>query len=129
MALQVHSTPFVISPPDDLLTAHPQLRHMSQNIAQRYADTKLVTDEQLALLGGALWKALEIDARFTRARDEAGMGVLPIVVESDDAAVQQLPWETLHHPALSFLGKRPEFTLCRGCSSRPPSAPIDKGPL
>jgi archaellum biogenesis ATPase FlaH len=60
-----------------------------------------------------LWQALDVDEAFAQVRQRAGSRILPLIIESDQAAVHQLPWETLYHPDHGFLGKTPGFTLAR----------------
>lgn len=66
---------------------------------------------------------LDADADLARARVAAGLQVLPILIESSEPMVLQLPWETLHHPELGFLGRDPAFALSRRLDLPPPSAP------
>jgi len=101
---------------------------MAARLALRYVHRELVTDEMLQAMGAALWRAL--DADLERARAAAGLGVLPILIESDQPAVLQLPWETLHHPELGFLGRDPAFALSRRLGPASDTAPIlEQGPL
>jgi len=60
---------------------------MAVGLALRYAHQELVTDEQLQAMGAALWRALDADAALERARAAAGLGVLPLVIESSEPAV------------------------------------------
>ena len=132
MPRNIHSQPFVIHPPDDLLRRYPDLRRMSSALAGLYAERRVVvTDEHLQAMGSALWRVLDASAQndFDAARADAGAAILPIVIESAVAEVQALPWETLHHPTLGFLGKHPAFTLTRRIAARAPQAKPAKGPL
>jgi hypothetical protein len=44
--------------------------------------------------------------------------------------VLQLPWETLHHPELGFLGRDPAFALSRRPVPPPDGTPVpERGPL
>ena len=52
-----------------------------------------------------------------------------MVIHSDPADVQALPWETLFHPAYGFIGKNPDFTLTRRSSSQEAAGGLDQGPL
>ena len=53
-----------------------------------------------------------------------------LVIESDDPAVLQLPWETLCHPEFGFLGRHVAFTLSRAIPSKGVWLPsVEKGPL
>jgi hypothetical protein len=105
--------PFKISIDDDLLQKYPHIRRMSSDLALRYAHHYLVTDEDLQVVGSALWRALDCHDVFAKACNEAGMRILPVIIASDSAAIQQLPWETLHHPDQGFIGKSPGFALSR----------------
>ena len=78
-----------------------------------YASEQIVGEKQLMQIGRQLWQVLDIAESFDLARRQAGMRILPLIIESDQAAVQQLPWETLYHPEHGFLGKAPGFTLAR----------------
>ncbi|GAB4163155.1 MAG: hypothetical protein Fur0021_38020 [Candidatus Promineifilaceae bacterium] len=114
---------------------YPQLKHASAALAWQYAFHELVSDEALQAMGTLLWAALMTDdpglaPAFAAARQAAGAAILPIVIESADAAVQQLPWETLYHPDHAFLGKSPAFTLLRRIPPQPPQLPpLETGPL
>ncbi len=132
MPRNIYPQPFVIHPPDDLVRQYPDLRRMSQQLASLYAERQVVVaDEHLQAMGGALWRALGERAQsdFDAARANAGAVILPIVIQSAAADVQALPWETLHHPTLGFLGKHPAFTLTRRITTRAPQTKLDKGPL
>ncbi|MBP6472801.1 MAG: tetratricopeptide repeat protein, partial [Chloroflexi bacterium] len=135
MPATASKTPFVIRPRIDLLTQHPQLGHASANLALKYAFHYVVTDDELQAIGQGLWAALqaadpELEAAFDRARQQAGTAVLPLVIDSDQAAIQRLPWETLYHPTHGFLGKSPAFTLLRQVAAAPSEPPIlQSGPL
>lgn len=130
MPYTVCQTPFIIHPAADLLQRHPELRHAGNDLALKYAHHELVTEEQLQAIGVRLWQVLQLDDAFAEARNNAGQQVLPIVIESDDPAVQQLPWEALHHPELGFLGRAEAFTLLRRipCGSAS-GLPVQTGPL
>ena len=96
-----------------------------------YADReKVVTDEALQTIGSALWQALDIGAALAEAKQQAGQLTLPLIIESDDPAILQLPWETLYHPKYGFLAREPGFTLLRTIPSlRTHLPPVEKGPL
>ena len=131
MPRHIHSKPFVIQPPADLVQAHPELKRMASQFASLYADGKLVTDEHLQRVGSALWGALNLPpAEFDVARSEAGAAILSVIIESSAAQVQALPWETLAHPSLGFIGKNPAFTLTRQLATAAAfTGPLAKGPL
>lgn len=121
---------FIIRPSADLLKIHPELRHISHALALQYAfQEKVVTDKELENIGSRLWQAIGMTAGFNEARLQAGTAPLDIIIESDSPAIQQLPWETLHHPELGFLGRHENFTLSRRLSAAPTTAPLRKEPL
>ena len=130
MTRRVYPTPFVLRPPDDLPATWPHLARAAAELAHIYAKhDRVVSDEALAAIGGALWSALAaadptLPERFDAARAAAGTFVLPLVVESGTATVQLLPWEALAHPTHGFLGRAPGFTLSR----RLPGPAPDHGP-
>ncbi len=67
---------------------------------------------------------------FETAKTNAGTAILPVVIESNVANVQALPWETLYHPELGFIGKNTGFTLSRRIrNTQSVSANLEKGPL
>ena len=89
-----------------------------------------VSETQLQAIGAQFWAALDLDGTFATARQAAGSRIFPLIVASDQAEVQQLPWETLYHPQRGFLGKAPGFTLARRLpqvNALPPE--LQPGPL
>jgi len=135
MPRHIHPTPFIIHPSADLVHNQPDLRRLAGQLAGLYADRKVVTEEHLQIMGRRLWAALNVESEFGAAHQAAGAAILPVVIESDAADVQALPWETLFHPTHGFVGKNPAFTLTRQLSARQLSVkrdvalPLDKGPL
>ncbi|MES9905399.1 MAG: CHAT domain-containing protein, partial [Sedimenticola sp.] len=130
MAKNILQEAYTIVPPIDLLESYPDLKHAANDLALRYAHNELVVEQQLQVIGDRLWQTLDCDEAFATAHRSAGLAVLPIIIESDDPAIQQLPWETLHHPQHGFLGCNPTFTLSRRIpSSTGAAAPVEKGPL
>lgn len=130
MPLRVSPTPFVIHPPVDLIKRHPTMIRAARQLTQSYAFRELVTDDMLRSVGSALWESLQVADEFEEARKKAGLQILPLVVNSDIAEVQQLPWEILHHPQLSFLGRHEGFTLSRNLGRQPVQLPEPQtGPL
>ncbi|MCG2788315.1 MAG: tetratricopeptide repeat protein [Anaerolineae bacterium] len=128
MPRHIHPQPFVIHP--QIEADLPTLLRLGSQLSGLYADRKLVDEQHLKAVGGALWQALGVDSDFAAARQAAVADILPIIIESDSAAVQALPWETIHHPELGFLGLHQAFTLARRTGpARAASAPADKGPL
>lgn len=130
MPANVNETPFIIRPAADLLQRYPALKHAADRLAHKYAFKELVSDDDLKQMGGLLWQALDQATAFEQARQASGLALLPVIIESDEPAVQQLPWETLYHPEHGFLGQAPGFTLSRRASA-PAAAPppLEPGPL
>lgn len=130
MAMTVAEHALVIRPPADLIQDQPGLRRIATDLALRYAHRELVTDHMLRAMGAGLWRALDAAEELERARASAGLAVLPVVIESSQPAVLQLPWETLHHPELGFLGRDPAFALSRRLAPPPDEAPVpERSPL
>ena len=107
------TAPFIIKPAPDLLKIHPELENLSQQLSLAYASNKLVTDQQLQQLGSSLWSALNYQEQLAQAKQQAGMNVLPLIILSEDAKIQQLPWEILYHPEYHFLARNPAVTTTR----------------
>lgn len=130
MPRDVHPIPFVIHPSDEL-GKNIDLKNLSRNLATKYADGHVVTDDDLQIMGRNLWNVLSADAQsaFEVARKGAGEKILPVVIHSDTADVQALPWETLFHPTYGFIGKNPDFTLTRRGSAQEATGGLDQGPL
>jgi tetratricopeptide (TPR) repeat protein len=130
MPKHIHPTPFIIQPPADLVEKLPQLKHMSAQLADMYASGIAVSEAHLQAMGRALWSALDVEEAFDAACKAAGAEILSVIVESEAAAVQALPWETLFHPTHEFIGKNPAFTFSRQFSGGgEASTPLEKGPL
>lgn len=136
MPTQVAKDAFVIRPPADLFQAHPELKRLAADLALSYVHRELVDDERLRRIGEALWCAAgapdALDRQLDDALHAAGLAVLPIVIETVEPALLQLPWETLHHPRHGFLARELRFTLSRRTAAPPPpppSAPAEPGPL
>ena len=124
---QVCNRPFVIQPPAELPQQSPHIKREAHALALSFAHQELVTDERLQQIGVSLWRVLGegIHVAFAQACQYAGNKVLPIIIESAAAAIQNLPWELLHHPEHGFLGREPRFSLSR----RIPSGDIEPEPL
>lgn len=131
MPSNVHPTPFIIRPSHEF-AKNIDLRNLSRSLVTKYADRHVVTDDDLQIMGRNLWNGLSADAQnaFEAARKEAGEKTLPVVIRSDSADVQALPWETLFYPTYGFIGKNPDLTLTRQLSAgRETASQLDKGPL
>nr|VFJ60318.1 MAG: Tetratricopeptide (TPR) repeat [Candidatus Kentron sp. FW] len=131
--------PFLIAPPADLPTTHPHLARLANDLSLKYTHHQVVTDGDLETVGSALWHAIDqrmaLEEPFAAALQRAGQKVLPIIVQTDQPALQTLPWEALHHPRHGFLGRSKTFTVSRrvlGARSirpQPPTEPPPKGPI
>lgn len=51
--------------------------------------------------GEALWQSLDLHTEFEQVQRRADGRMISIIAESDEAAILQLPWETLCHPGHS----------------------------
>ena len=125
-------TPFIIKPQEDFLAQNPVLAEIAARLVQTYESRAIPVDEtQLKAVGTSLWQALQMGDALDRAKGQAGQQVLPVIIESDDAAVQALPWETLYHPDRGiFLGRDSGFALSRRSADAQPDLPEpEKGPL
>lgn len=134
MPTQVARDAFVIRPPAGLLQAHPELKRLAADLALSYVYHEQVDDDRLRQIGTALWQASgdpdTLDRQLEDALLAAGLAVLPIVIETADPGLLQLPWETLHHPRHGFLAREPRFALSRRTAApSPPAAPAEPGPL
>jgi tetratricopeptide (TPR) repeat protein len=130
MPRDVHPIPFVIHPSDELGN-NIDLKTLSRDLATKYADGHVVTDDDLQIMGRNLWNELSADIQvaFEAARKEAWEKILPVMIHSDAADVQALPWETLFHPTYGFIGKNPDFTLTRRSSAQEATGGLDQDPL
>ncbi|MGH8476606.1 MAG: tetratricopeptide repeat protein [Methylococcales bacterium] len=130
MPSHIHTESFTIQPRPDFLQAQPEIRRMNAELADCYAHNELVTDDRLRAVGAALWQALNLASAFDALYRQAGRGILPIVIESEDPAILRLPWEALYHPLKGFLGLSEKFTLSRRIPGIPAdNSPIEPGPL
>ncbi|MBE7535016.1 MAG: CHAT domain-containing protein [Anaerolineales bacterium] len=120
----VHAVPFIIHPADDSIERQPALRHASARLANYYVDKRPIAEAELQAMGAALWQSLPADTgeRFEAAIKAAGASILPVVIESRVPTVQNLPWETLYHPARGFLARNPSFAFSRRIE--PPTAKL-----
>ena len=98
-----HQQTLVISPSPDQLAP---LLCMAPQLAQQFAVNQ-VTENDLKMIGLALWQAINVET------EEEELTPLTLIIDSDNATVQSLPWECLYHPKLGFLGKHPNYTLSR----------------
>ena len=131
MPRNVHPTPFIIRPSDEF-AKNLDLRNLSRNLATKYADGYVVTDDDLQIMGRMLWNALVVQDEFDSAQKAAGDAILSVIIESDRPEVQAYPWETLYHPMHKFIGRNPAFTLTRRIAEGKPAQAtlaLDKGPL
>jgi hypothetical protein len=98
-----HPTPFIISPPPNLLITYPHLQSLVQELSQYYSKNSM-TEEHLKTIGLALWEVLGIDTTLPSKN---------LMIKCHGNAVDNLPWECLYHPKLGFLAKRLDYTLSR----------------
>lgn len=109
------AAPFEMLIAAEFLTQAPHLVTQAKDLEQAFATRALVDDKRLQSMGEALWQALDSSqqAELKARKQLAGLQVVPIIIESNDAAVMQLPWETLYHPEFGFLGRNPAFSVSR----------------
>ena len=105
--------PFVITPADDLLEKHPQVKSLLAQVATAHNQDQLVPAQALQKIGELLWQALDIESEFTQKLKAAKTNILPIVIATDNPTIAKLPWETLYHPKHKHLGTAKRFTLSR----------------
>jgi len=124
-------TPLRLTPDSPKLLANTELLRLSAELSEIYASKdKLVTDGALQVIGKMLWQSLDAGSAFEEALRSSGQGVLPLIIESNEPVVHQLPWETLYHPECKFLGRHEGFTLTRSISSNGTwLPPVETGPL
>ena len=129
MPRNIHPDPFIVRPPDEIIQSI-DLRNLNRSLANKYADGHVVTDDDLQIMGLNLWMSLGVQESFDSALKDSQGAILPIIIESDKAEVQALPWETLYHPVYGFIGKNSDFTLTRRIvGEKPAQENLDKGPL
>ncbi|NTV66733.1 MAG: tetratricopeptide repeat protein [Chlorobaculum sp.] len=123
--------PLRLTPDGAQLLANRELLRLSKELSEVYASKeKLVIDEFLQVIGAMLWNSLDAEEAMRQAKRNAGQGVLPVIIESDESAVHQLPWETLCHPEFGFIGRHEGFTLSRSIPSNGAwLPPVEAGPL
>ncbi len=107
------ATPFIITPQAEMLHTQPHIKVMADNISAAYAKHLLVEEKHLQAMGQALWDAIALGNSLETAKQASGQQVLPIIIETTDATLLTLPWETLYHPRYGFIGREPGFALSR----------------
>ena len=98
--------PLIISPTCESISdseLHKQIQQLSRNFRIQAVD-----ENDLKKIGLILWKIANRASDFSKFSNSHAL-----IIQSDDAAVQNLPWEYLYHPEHGFLGKHPDFTLSR----------------
>ena len=113
----IELAPFVIQPHAESFSNHPNLRPLVQQLMHAY-HCQQVQDSLLQTIGYLLWQLLDLESSFTQAYDNHKK--LALIINCDDPFLQSLPWESLYHPTLGFLGKHPDFTLSRCLSHQLP---------
>ena len=123
--------PLFLTPDSAIIERYPDLLRQSAELSKAYADRhSRISDAALQALGSALWQVLDADEKLQHAKKQAGTGILPLVIASDDPAILQLPWETLYHPDYGFLARHEGFTLSRTIPSiKTGVSDIEPGPL
>ncbi len=106
----IEFTPFVIQPQAKHFANQQNLYLLVQQLTHCYR-THQVQYSLLQEIGYLLWQTLHIDLPFIHAYQLHKK--LALCIESDNPFIQGLPWESLYHPELGFLGKHPDFTLSR----------------
>ena len=87
---------------------------------------KIDTSKDNITIGKQLWSSLNLADDIFKPTKE----ILPIVIESNNPEILQLPWELLYHPTYGFLAQHQNFTLSRtipNLSHNP--TPLEKRPL
>ena len=89
----MYSEAFVISP-DKSQISHAlisQAKELARQYVYNSSITEPVTDTTLRIIGEALWQAVGDEAAFSAHKQQAGMAIVPIIICTDDAALQALP--------------------------------------
>jgi len=60
--------PLMIYPDKQILTLYPDLERTARQLSLQYAHDHVVAQENLQLIGAALWQALKIDENFVHAK-------------------------------------------------------------
>ena len=124
------AAPLFIEPPGDLLQKAPHLRHLSRQLSLKFVHREVVTDDDLRKMGQSLWQTLDMEGAFEKAFAAAKPSILPVAIISDVPENFGLPWETLYHPEIGFLGKDTRFTLTRRIKNKTTAnTNLEKGPL
>ncbi len=123
--------PLLLKSNADITQRYPALARQAAELSRLYKDRNmLVTDEALQKIGSTLWYLIDADEALADAKEQAGKHTLPVVLASNDPAVQKLPWETLYHPEYGFLAHHEGFTFSRTIPSVKKELPdIQQGPL
>ncbi|MDM8567903.1 tetratricopeptide repeat protein [Thiotrichales bacterium HSG1] len=117
----IHKEPDYLEIPDDLLEQKPNLKHLANELTRAYAARdKLVTEDDLQAMGQALWSG-----EITPPQDK----IRPVIIASNKAEIQALPWECLYHPDYKFLAKELGFTLSRCLPAIKTETNLTAGPL
>ncbi len=97
---------------DNFLFIQPNLKnlvaltHQARQLSEKF-QSHTATPDDLKTMGSQLWETIQIDLEATPLTPKR------IVIDSDNMAVQNLPWECLYHPQIGFLGRHPDYTVAR----------------
>jgi len=130
---------FIIEPPADFLSQQPHLPALAKQLSEAYEDKQIIiTDAALQAVGSALWLSIAelpfdeepLGESLQQAKKQCGLQPLAIIVQSQDAAVLALPWESLFHPEFGFLAREQGFSLSRRLAEASPDLPaLEDAPL
>jgi tetratricopeptide (TPR) repeat protein len=106
------------------------LRRLGHEFGKALEAGAVIDEQALQVIGRALWATgIDTDA-VTAALETARASGEParVVIESDQAAVQDLPWELLYHDhdELGFIGLHPQLAVLRRLRPVSGEAPIGK---
>lgn len=118
--------PHYLHPPADLLKTHPHLTHQAHQLSLAYRYKKVVTEEQLQIIGAALWQTLVDNGQ---SLPTLGADRQTLVLLSEDLSIQALPWECLYHPELGFIATHNGFSFSRVLTTELQQTRLEKGVL
>ena len=121
----------VLRPDGALLEKNPHLRSLASQLSIAYVQKYKVDDGMLEQVGRAFWAALQAEVAMVEAKKNAGLGVLPVALESLDPEILALPWETIWSDGSQFLARGESFAFSRQVAGAmgdnngsPPKGPV-----